>query len=133
VERLILDTSVLVSAERHGAQAIARSIAEEDDVAIAALTLAELRVGVLLASGKRRASRSEYASLVEQTFAIEDYTATVALSHADLLVAARRAGKPRGAHDLIIAATAIATGRTLITSDQRGFADLPGLSVGAPP
>jgi tRNA(fMet)-specific endonuclease VapC len=98
-------------------------------VAIAALTLAELRVAVLLASGKRRASRSEYLSLVEQTFAIEEYTATVARSHADLLVAARRTGKPRGAHDLIIAATAIATRRKLITSDRRGFEELPGLSI----
>jgi tRNA(fMet)-specific endonuclease VapC len=44
-------------------------------------------------------------------------------------VAVRRAGRPRGAHDLIIAATAVATGRIVVTADGDGFADLPGVSV----
>ena len=35
----------------------------------------------------------------------------------------------RGAHDLIIAATARATGRTIVTLDRRGFADLPRVRV----
>ena len=33
----------------------------------------------------------------------------------------RRAGRPRGAHDLIIAATAAAAGRTVVSADRRAF------------
>lgn len=48
--------------------------------------------------------------------------------HARLLAHVRRAGKPRGAHDLIIAATAAATARTLVTFDGKAaFDDLPGV------
>ncbi len=92
-------------------------------------TLAELSDGVRLATGKRRVARTAYVDAVATALHIEDYTASVAEAHADLLVDAQRRGKPRGAHDLIIAATAIATGRTLLTADVRGFADLPGLST----
>jgi tRNA(fMet)-specific endonuclease VapC len=50
----------------------------------------------------------------------------VARHHAALLAHARRTGRPRGAHDLIIAASARATGRTLLTMDaEAGFDDLP--------
>jgi predicted nucleic acid-binding protein len=41
-------------------------------------------------------------------------------------------GTPRGAHDLIIAATARATSRTVVTSDRTGFIDLPGVNVRRP-
>jgi tRNA(fMet)-specific endonuclease VapC len=52
--------------------------------------------------------------------------------HTELLVAVRKAGRPRGAHDLIIAATALSTGRTVVTSDRQGFDDLPGVEVRRP-
>jgi tRNA(fMet)-specific endonuclease VapC len=55
----------------------------------------------------------------------------IARSHAELLVAARRAGRPRGAHGLIIAATARATRRTVLNADAAGFADRPGVAVRA--
>ena len=48
---------------------------------------------------------------------------------AHLLAATRRAGRPRGAHDLIIAATAGASSRTIVTADPGGFEGLPGLQV----
>jgi predicted nucleic acid-binding protein len=40
-----------------------------------------------------------------------------------------RTGRPRGAHDLIIAATSVSSERTLLTTDARGFEDLPGVEV----
>jgi tRNA(fMet)-specific endonuclease VapC len=60
------------------------------------------------------------------------YDAAVAAAHRSLLVAVRRSGMPRGAHDLIIAATAVATARLVVTSDARGFTDLPGVEVRHP-
>ena len=48
--------------------------------------------------------------------------------HAQLLAHVRRTGRPRGAHDLLIAATAAATGRTIVSDDTTAFEDLPGVA-----
>ena len=58
-----------------------------------------------------------------------DYDLKVAASHAALLAYVRTSGKPRGTHDLIIAATARANNRTIISADGTAFADLPGVAV----
>ena len=51
----------------------------------------------------------------------------IARRYAALLGHARRSGRPRGAHDLQIAATARATGRVLITTDAHAFDDRPAV------
>jgi tRNA(fMet)-specific endonuclease VapC len=60
---------------------------------------------------------------------VEEYNLAVARFHARLLAHTRRTGTTRNAHDLIIAATAVARDRTVLTTDQKGFADLPGVDV----
>lgn len=128
MDRLILDTTVLISAERTRTPFDA-VIADDDDVAIAAVTVAELLVGVELATSRHRARRATFVGGVLGTLMVEDYTIDTARSHAALLSATRREGRPRGAHDLIIAATAVSTGRILVTADDRGFEGLPGLEA----
>ena len=54
---------------------------------------------------------------------------TVLANAADLWVHSRRHGLPRADADLIIAATAISSGRVLITQNTRHFAHLPGLRI----
>ena len=125
---MILDTSVLVGAER-GRSRLDRLVGDEDDVAIAAVTAAELWVGVALADARRRPRRATFVEQVLATIPVEDYDLEVAWAHAVLLAAARRVGRPRGAHDLLIAATAIARERALVTMDRRGFEDIEGLEV----
>lgn len=127
--RLILDTTVLIDAERRGRQ-LNRLIADEDDVAIAAVTAAELLVGVELADA-RRPTRAAFVRSVLDTVPTEDYDVQVARAHATLLAHVRRTGRPRGAHDLIIAATAVARDRLVVSTDRTAFADLPGVSVRA--
>lgn len=128
MERLILDTTVLVSAER-GRRRLDRAIDDDGDVAIAAVTAAELLVGLELAGQRQRVARAAFVEDVLQTLSVEDYTLATARAHALLLAATRAADIPRGAHDLIIAATAAATGRTVVTADEPGFRDLPGVAV----
>jgi tRNA(fMet)-specific endonuclease VapC len=128
VARLILDTPVLIDAERSGRR-LNRLIADEDDVAIAAVTAAELLVGVELAGDAGRAQRSAFVRSVLDTVPIEDYDVQVAQEHARLLAHVRRSGRPRGAHDLVIAATAVARDRLVVSTDSSAFADLPGVSV----
>jgi tRNA(fMet)-specific endonuclease VapC len=126
---LILDTGVLVAAVRGRLDPSA--YAEEDDVVIPAVVLAEYLTGVELDEDPARAA-AQRAFLDEllAVLPVADYTSVVADHHAALLAYVRRDGRPRGAHDLIIAATARATGRLLVTTDQRaGFADLPGVQA----
>jgi tRNA(fMet)-specific endonuclease VapC len=103
-------------------------IADDDDVAVAAITIAELLVGVQVADDAHRAARRDFVDEVSKVIPIIDYDAVVAASHAQLLVAVRRQGQPRGAHDLIIAATAIATQREVVSADRAAYAGLPGVS-----
>ena len=125
--RLILDTGVIIRAER-GGSGLAELLAADDDITIAAITLAELQLGVELADDARRAGRQEFVDGIRALVPVEDYTADVARVHARLLAHVRKEGKPRRAHDLIIAATAATTARTLLTTDGKAaFDDLPGV------
>jgi tRNA(fMet)-specific endonuclease VapC len=98
-------------------------------VAVAAITVAELRVGVQMARGARRKKRLRFVTAVLDAVAVEPYDLQVAEAHAALLAHVRRKGTPRGAHDLIIAATARAREREVVSFDRSGFAELPSVSV----
>jgi tRNA(fMet)-specific endonuclease VapC len=128
MSRLLLDTTYFIDAERAGNDLDA-VIDDEDDVAVAAISIAELRVGALLASGRRRAAREAYVAAVAASVPVLGYDLGVAEAHAELLVAVRGQGKPRGAHDLIIAATARAFDREVVTADVGAFASLPRVAV----
>jgi tRNA(fMet)-specific endonuclease VapC len=132
VTLVLLDTTFLVDAERSDS-ALEAVVADDDDVAIAAITVAELLVGVQMADTKRRrTTREAFVLDVLESVPVLTYDEQIARSHAELLVAVRRAGRPRGAHDLIIAATARATGRAVVTADASAFSDLPGVAVRNP-
>ena len=125
--RLILDTGVLIAAERRGLD-LSLPIADDEDVVVAAVTVAELRTGIELADGPRRPRRNHFVAQVLARLPVEPYDVATAEAHGRLLAHVHRTGTPRGAHDLIVAATAVSTGRTLLTSDRSArFAELPGL------
>jgi tRNA(fMet)-specific endonuclease VapC len=117
----------LVDAER-GGDALGEAIDDGDDVAVAAITVAELKVGVQLAKGRRRDKRERFVAAVLDAVSIEPYDLNVAEAHAALLAHVRRTGRPRGAHDLIIAATARAQERQVVSVDRSEFVELPGVS-----
>lgn len=120
-----------MTAERAG-NALDTVIGDEDDVAIAAVTAAELLVGVELADRRSRQRRHSFVEDVLSAVPIEPYDLEVARVHASLLAHTRRSGRPRGAHDLLIAATALARRRVVVSADPTGFADLPDLAVRLP-
>lgn len=127
---LILDTNVLIAYERG---TIDRVALDKDELSVAAVSIAEYRVGIELADNPERAADRARA-LVAITSAIDvlDYTEATAAYHARLIAHARRAGKSRGAHDLIIAAHALQSDRIVLTFDANArFGDLPGVSATA--
>ena len=125
---LLLDTTFLIDAERSGSY-LEGVLADDDDVAIAAITVAELLVGVSLASGRRKTERAAFAEDVVSTLPIVAYDLAVAQDHSELLAVVRQTGRPRGAHDLIIAATARSSSRVVVTADAAAFEGLPGVTV----
>jgi tRNA(fMet)-specific endonuclease VapC len=130
LERLIVDTSALIALERD-ASALVEAIGADDDVAVAAVTVAELLVGIELAAARYRDQRAAWVDGLLPTLVLEDYNLDVARQHASLLAHVKRVGEPRGAHDLIVAATARSRGRTVVTADIRGFSGLPEVPVRA--
>jgi predicted nucleic acid-binding protein len=124
--RLILDTNILIAYERG---TIDRSALDDDELAVAAVSIAEYRVGIELAdTAARAADRSRSLSAMMSVLDVLDYTESTAVHHARLIAASRRIGRHRGAHDLIIAAHAAETGRIIFSRDSKArFADLPGV------
>jgi tRNA(fMet)-specific endonuclease VapC len=129
--RLILDTNVLVAYERG---TIDRAALDADELAVAAVTIAEYRVGIELAdTAERAAERARALVAITSAVGVLDYTETTAACHARLTAHVRRVGTPRGAHDLIIAAHAAQTDRTILAFDAKArFAGLPGVSATEP-
>jgi len=125
--RLILDSDVLIAVER--GRRLDRLIRDEDDVAIAAVTAAELLAGVHLADAAQRPARHKFVRSVLETIPVEAYDLSVAQVHAELLAHVRLAGRPRSAHDLLVAATAVARGRAVVCGEPSAFQDLPGVTV----
>lgn len=126
--RLILDTNILIAYERG---TIDRATLDDDEVAVAAVTIAEYRVGIELAdTAARAADRGRALAAIISVVEVLDYTDATAAHHARLIAHARRAGIPRGPHDLIIAAHAAETGRTILSRDAKArFADLPSVTA----
>lgn len=118
----------MIDAERAGRDLDAR-ISDDDDVAVAAVTVAELLVGVSLSTGRRHTARQAFAQSVLEAVPVLPYDLRVARAHAELLAAVRRSGRPRGAHDLMIAATAASSHRTVVTADPGAFDELPGVRI----
>jgi tRNA(fMet)-specific endonuclease VapC len=126
--RLILDTNILIAYER---QAIDRAALDNDELALAAVSIAEYRVGIELAdTPERAAERARALVAIVSAVDVLDYTEVTAAHHARLIAHARRTGTARSAHDLIIAAHAVQTDRTILTLDAKArFGDIPGVAV----
>lgn len=124
--RVILDTGTLIAIERGkvGVDAVLGA----DDAAIASVTAMELLVGVERANEAHKQARSIRVEAVLASLPIEDYTLAVARIHARLAVGAISKGKQRFAYDMMIAATAVATNRVLLTTDGKAeFNQLAGV------
>ena len=129
--RLILDTNILIAYERG---TIDRTTLDNDELTVAAVTIAEYRVGIELAdTAAGAADRARALTAITSAVDVLDYTEATAAHHARLIAHVRRTGTPRGAHDLIIAAHAAETGRTVLTRDVKArFGGLPGVLVVEP-
>jgi tRNA(fMet)-specific endonuclease VapC len=127
---LILDTNVFIHAERSGKLADFSQWERYGDVYISAITASELLVGVHYADNDaQRTRRSAFVEAVLARVPVLSFETEEARIHAGLFAALAKQGKMIGAHDLIIAATAIAHNCAVLTENVREFANVPGLET----
>jgi tRNA(fMet)-specific endonuclease VapC len=127
----LVDTSVLIAAQRAEIDFDALLVAQgTQDLAIATICASELLHGphrMANAVARARAERAIEALL--DCFSIIDFDLEIARLHARLGADLAAKGTPVGAHDLIIAATALSLDYRIASRDRRSFPRIPGLDV----
>lgn len=112
-----------------GAERIKRRLSGRSpgEVRLSAITLSEIQYG--LAHGDVSLERREALGELLALFEVEAYPAAAAHDFGEIRAALERAGRRIGPYDLLIAAHARSIGAVLVTSNEREFRRVPGLSV----
>lgn len=132
---LILDSSVIITAERAGntvQQLIERIIQTtgDQDAALSAVGLTELIHGIYRAqTAAQRLRRESFLADALTSLVVYPYTKDTALLAGKLDGEQQSRGVVIPFPDLLIGATALSLGFTLLTANPRHFAMIPGLSV----
>jgi predicted nucleic acid-binding protein len=127
----LIDSSVLIAAER-GDLDLDRFVKQhgKTDLAIAAISASELLHCVHRLRQSARKIRTEaWVEGILSALPVLPFDLACARAHARLGARLSRKGGTIGAHDLIIAASALAWGYSVITKDRRSFSRIPELDV----
>lgn len=125
----LLDTSVCIFLIRRRPEGLLRRLRGIDvaAVSVSSITVAELEYGVARSERPEQNALALAALLAPLT--VEPFDDAAAAAYGPVRVALERAGTPIGSMDLLIAAHALALGRTLVTNNTREFERVPGLRV----
>ncbi|HEY0703224.1 MAG TPA: PIN domain-containing protein [Candidatus Acidoferrales bacterium] len=134
---LILDSSVLVAAERQGQNArqmlvsVANEIKEvEPSIGISVITLAELAHGAVRAdTSERKAKRGNFIRELLTAMPIYPVTTAVALRAGQIDGENQARGIRVSLADLLIGVTALELGCGVGTANLRHFQQIPGLEI----
>jgi predicted nucleic acid-binding protein len=127
---LMLDTNVFIYSERSGSPIDFSKWEEYGNVYISSVTVSELLVGVHYAnSDARKARRSAFVESVLAKIPVLSFNTEEARVHAGLFAILAKQGQMIGAHDLIIAATAIVRNCAVLTENIKEFEKVPGLET----
>jgi tRNA(fMet)-specific endonuclease VapC len=139
----VLDTTVFIDLERAmrglgAADAMAEvagrlqtQLGEREEVGIAAITASELLHGVHRATEEHRGRREAFVEGLLTAFPVLSFDLLVARVHARLWARLASSGAEVGAHDRLVAATAMSAGWRVGTANVRHFDRVTGLDVAA--
>jgi tRNA(fMet)-specific endonuclease VapC len=130
---LLIDTDLLVDLECGVLNPDVEKAIGTEDRAISVITVSELLHGVHRASGAQRTRRSAFVEHLLGGMRAIEITEQIARVHADVWTQLATQGQLIGAHDLWIAATALAHEMGVATGNAGEFQRIPGLRVIAPP
>jgi len=137
----VLDTTVFIDLDRalrglpaaramtEVAQRLESQLGESEEVGIAAITASELLHGLHRATEEHRGRREAFVEGVLTAFPALSFDLLVARVHARLWAGLASTGAEVGAHDRLVAATAMSAGWRVATANVRHFNRVPGLDV----
>lgn len=137
----LLDTTVFIDMERAcagtslpGAMRVLAArlqsqVGEDEDLAMATITVSELLHGVHRATPRHRARRLAFVEQMVATFPSQPFDVLAARSHAEIWAHLSASGRDVGDHDRIVAATALSLGWQVATANVGHFDRVPGLTV----
>lgn len=130
METALIDTDILSEVlKRNDQQVLAKAkdyLAEQQRLAFSALSAYEIIRGLQASQAKRQLDAFLKTMDTSDVFPV---SMAVLLRAADLWAQARAGGHPHGDADLIIASTALESGRVLVTGNTQHFSWIPGLTV----
>jgi len=132
---IILDSSILITAERQGnnARQMLAAVSSQlgnTEVALSVLTLLELAHGATRADSlQRKASREQFIEELLTSLPIHPVTVAVALRTGQIDGESQARGVRIPLADLLIGVTALELGYSVATRNVRHFHVIPGLSV----
>ena len=125
---LLIDTSVLIHLER--ASPTLPPDTDGQGIVISAISASELLHGVERAADEgRRARRAAFVERILDVVTVLPIDLDVARVHARVWASLLRQGTVIGAHDLLIAATALTHDLPVLTRNAREFSRVEGLKV----
>jgi len=126
----LIDADVIIQAERKGLDLDAWLCSHADDeVKLAAISVAELWRSAERATGVHRAARERFLERALEAFEVVPYSEKAAIEHARLWGDIEAAGQRMSPHDVMLAATALGCGAAIVTFNTRRFAAISGLTV----
>jgi tRNA(fMet)-specific endonuclease VapC len=140
----VVDTTVFIDLERRlrrlpavraaeeVAACLGRALGEEEEVAIAAITASELLHGVHRATAVHVTRRGAFVEAILAAFPVLPFDLLCARVHASLWAQLATVGADVGAHDRLVAATALANGWRVATGNVRHYRGIAGLEVVQP-
>lgn len=131
---IIVDSDILIDLERERRRpGELGSMFPNDELAIAAITIAEVLVAAFRAdSPQRRRMREEFADRLSQELPVIPFDVPVARQYAAIWAQLAMAGQLIGVHDMVIAATALTYGHAVLTRNLQDFTKVPGLTIQPP-
>lgn len=124
----LLDTNICVYAIRRRPEPVYRRLSESADeiVALSVITAFELEIGALRAQGR---GYSEAVRKFLETFSVLPLEDSARDAYGRLRTSLERQGERIGAHDMLIAAHALALGAILVTNNEKEFRRVKGLRI----
>lgn len=128
---LVLDTSVLIEAERGklSLSSLLRKTFTKESIYISSISVSELYLGALLSQKSFKEQRTTSIEIMISSLIILDFDSKVAKAHAKAWSQLKKKGILIGPYDLIIAATCLYHQHSLLTFNIKEFSRVPNLKL----
>ena len=128
---LVLDTSVLIEAERgkFSLSSLLRKTFPKESIYISSISVSELYLGAHLSQKSFKEKRTTSIEIIISSLIILDFDCKVAKVHAEAWSQLKKKGILIGPYDLIIAATCLYHQYSLLTFNIKEFSRVPNLKL----